>query len=211
MMENYDNIHNILFIRCFAQLFRNTIPLCFAHITQLLAQTNDIDVTLCNLPPLSCVSWLLFGEMKEQIRFNAGLHSSSCAFPPQPSGQILERAIEGRKGPLSTLLQMGSSVLIQGKLFVALWQTFTFVGLELFRFCKVLPRITFCQWLFLINQEIAVGHRGITLGIFDLLNFYSFYFVVYIADQWSYFISLSCPPVRKMSIALRHFRGDGFP
>ena len=45
-----------------------------------------------------------------EIGFNTEIHPSSCAFP-QLSGQILERAIEGRKGPLSTL-QMGYFLLI---------------------------------------------------------------------------------------------------
>ena len=45
-----------------------------------------------------------------EIGFNTEFHPSSCAFP-QLSGQILERAIEGRKGPLSTL-QMGYFLLI---------------------------------------------------------------------------------------------------
>ena len=45
-----------------------------------------------------------------EIGFNTEVHPSSCAFP-QLSGQILERAIEGRKGPLSTL-QMGYFLLI---------------------------------------------------------------------------------------------------
>ena len=45
-----------------------------------------------------------------EIGFNTKVHPSSCAFP-QLSGQILERAIEGRKGPLSTL-QMGYFLLI---------------------------------------------------------------------------------------------------
>ena len=48
-----------------------------------------------------------------EIGFNTEIHPSSCAFP-QFSGQILERAIEGRKGPLSTL-QMGSFLLIPTK------------------------------------------------------------------------------------------------
>ena len=79
---------------------------------QSSAQTNNV-VTMCVFPARSSEPGLLLVEIKEEIRFNSELHPSSCAFP-QLSGQILERAIEEGKGPLSTL-QMGSFLLIPTK------------------------------------------------------------------------------------------------
>ena len=79
---------------------------------QLSARTNKI-VTMCSFPARLCEPGLLLVEIKEEIRFSSELHPSSCAFP-QLSGQILERAIEEGKGPLSTL-QMGSFLLIPPK------------------------------------------------------------------------------------------------
>ena len=76
----------------------------FGQIMQLPAQTNNV-VTMCSFPARLCEPGLLLVEIKEEIRFSSELHPSSCAFP-QLSGQILERAIEEGKGPLSTL-QMG--------------------------------------------------------------------------------------------------------
>ena len=93
--------------------FSHIMLLCFFDklCNRLLRQITSSQCVF--FPARSSEPGLLLVEIKEEIRFNSELHPSSCAFP-QLSGQILERAIEEGKGPLSTL-QMGSFLLIPTK------------------------------------------------------------------------------------------------
>ena len=124
--------------------FSHIMLLCFFDklCNRLLRQITSSQCVF--FPARSSESRLLLVEIKEEIRFSSELHPSSCAFP-QLSGQILERAIEEGKGPLSTL-QMGSFLLIPTKT----------------SFPHILADISFL-WLGVISFQSHPGFDGILI------------------------------------------------
>ena len=126
-------------------------------------------------PARSVEPGLLLVQIKEEIRFSSQLHSSSCAFP-QLSGQILERAIEEGKGPLSTL-QMGSFLLIPTKIsfrHILADISFLWLGIISFRsypsvdgilvwisFCPLgIQRLVLKRGLLLVNTKMLIPDRS---------------------------------------------------